>query len=134
MSVQTLVRSGYTIQNSDSASGVASLAWTRGEMHGNSRAINPLVADNTTAKVSSFQNQWIGYRIVGATLTAAPDGEGCRVSIEMAIHGAPVNAHNAVVNSNSQKEWLVLGSNGHLEYLALMWIEGALGLGVQPGK
>lgn len=115
LALQAFVRSGWNVKTSDRTGGLLMLEWTKGYQAGFARAINPLVSQHTTAKVSGFSHQFTFFQIVSASAISAPDQSRCRYTLAIVYHGDEIG-----------KDRRVLESNGWLESKLLDEIEAKL--------
>jgi hypothetical protein len=119
VALQLLIAEGWTVKTSDRAGGLLTLEWTRGEIVGRYRKINPLVGQHTIEKSTGFWTQYTGFRIVSAQAISAPQGAGCSYGITVVYHGREVR-------SGQGERWWILRSNGWLEDKLLGQIEAKL--------
>ena len=77
VTLPVFISNGWSVQSSDRAGGLLSLAWWRGEVTGISKVPAMAVSRYTTAPVSSFKYQWHGFRFVSATVLSVPTKGGC---------------------------------------------------------
>jgi hypothetical protein len=123
VAVQVLTSNGWGIRSSDRAGGVLTLEWTRGEMRGPFRKINPLVGQYTIEKSTGFWTQYEGFRMASAQAIAVPQGDTCSYTVTVTYHGMVEIDH---LHEPSEQQWRILQTNGSFEDKMLSEIEAKL--------
>lgn len=109
VALQVFTSDGWGIRTSDRAGGILTLEWTRGEVTGSYRKINPMIEQYAVKKATSFwTREYYGFRMVSAQAVAIPHGDSCLYTVTAIYQG--LEAH-----IGGGRSWEVLPSNGFFE-------------------
>ncbi len=101
--IQAIVRHQFTPTLVDKDSGTAAFQFSGGEVRGFDVSHAMQI---WAVKPKGWLAIWSAFRIGGATMSAKPEGQSCKVSLSLDMSG---------FESNVQKAWIKLRTNGALE-------------------
>jgi hypothetical protein len=91
VAVRVLTSHGWGVRTSDRAGGILTFEWTRGDITGSYRKINPIVDQYAIKNRTGFwTREYYGFRIVSAQAVAVPQSESCSYTVTVVYHGLAV--------------------------------------------